>query len=85
MNPILREQALLQQVCHKLGWEWNGPESFDKERFLQEVNRVKVMPDGEIILQKPCRQPNLLYGPGTSSSDDAPALFLLAGHAMTVY
>ena len=52
MNPILREETLLQQICYKLGWEWVDPERFDKDRFLREVERVEVMPDSEIVIQK---------------------------------
>ena len=51
-NPILREETLLQQICNKLGWEWNDPGRFDKDRFLREVERVEVMPDSEIVIQK---------------------------------
>lgn len=51
-NPTLRETKLLEQISMKLGWEWSGVEHFDAERFLREVERVEVLPDGDIEVSK---------------------------------
>ena len=52
LNPTLHEAKLLEMISQKLGWEWSDMEHFDAERFLQEVERVEIMPDGEIIVQR---------------------------------
>ena len=46
MNPILREEKLLEIIASKLGLT-----SFDETAFLKSVDRILVQEDGELTLK----------------------------------